>query len=1286
MLKKRFLVYGLMAVFAFSSLQGVALAQVSTSRISGTVLDAQGAAVSNADVVVKNDQTGAEFKTKTSEDGTFVVPALPVSNFTVTASASGFKQTAVTNVKTIAGETVNVEVRLEAGAPSEIITVASGAEVLQKETTAVGSTITGRQITDLPFTSRDALDLVMNLPGTTTPGRPRSSSVNGLPQGSLNITLDGVNVQDNLIRSGDGFFTFIRPRIDAIEEVNVTTANPGSESAGEGAVQVKFVTKGGTNEYHGGAWWQNRQPNLNANYYFNNLAGLPRDPIRLDQYGFKIGGPVTPWLKDKVFFFFAYDRFRLPESLSRQRVILSPDAEAGIYRYRRTDGSVQAVNLLQLAASRGFTGTRDPIIGGTIDDIRASTASGTVAANPTDLNRQQFSFVNIGGQDRYFPTLRLDWNATSKHHVETIWNYQDFNNGVDFLNGNDPAFPEPVGRIAGGQNSNRWSLVTALRSQLSSSVVNEARFGLVGGISVFSGEINPGVYAPFGGVALGFNNAGLTDPWPNPFGRAGSWRNTPVKQFSDNLSWNRGTHSLNFGGNYTYITSWQNGPNGVPIVNFGVLADDPASALFSTANFPGATPAILNDAAAIYALLTGRVTSIAGLGASLEESTRQYSLEGNLTTRDRSREFGVYMQDFWKARPNLTINYGLRYEYQYPLEHRNGVYTRPGFAALFGESGPGNLFNPGVQRGSPSPTPFVQVTGDTELYSPDKNNLAPSIGFAWTPEIKGGLFGRLLGEGKTVLRGGYSISYNRESISFLSQLIGANPGPIIALGATAGSSFEPGSLLFRQGLPAIQVPSAPTYPVAFNPAAGDAIVDFDPNIKVPYVQSWSFGIQRELSRDTVFEARYVGNHALGIWRRYSPNEVNIFENGFLQEFMNAQRNLQIARTANPASNNFNNTGLAGQVSLPIMLASFGSATSANFSSATLANLLVQGQAGNFANVLARSTAFQARRVAAGLPANLFVAFPGAINGVAVNNNILVTNGGSSTYNGLQLELRRRLTNGLLVQGSYTFSKSLTDQFFALSNQNGNNQPRTLRDLAQDKGISPFDIRHSFKVNYIYELPIGPGRAFDYNGPARNIVSRIIGGWETHGIVRWQSGRPFLLTSGRATVNQFESGVVLVGMDAKELQDAVGIIKPPDAGVSAAGAGLGFVYFLPDDIRENTLKAFGLIPGTPTGRYIAPPTTPGQFGGRIFLRQPSFFRADLSAVKRLQIRESMNLELRAEFLNAFNNINFFVGSPATVSVNHAVNAAFGTTNQAYRDLSTTNDPGGRLLQLVARFNF
>jgi hypothetical protein len=645
------------------------------------------------------------------------------------------------------------------------------------------------------------------------------------------------------------------------------------------------------------------------------------------------------------------------------------------------------------------------------------------------------------------------------------------------------------------------------------------------------------------------------------------------------------------------------------------------------------------------------------------------------------------MQDTYKFRPNLTVNYGLRYEYAVPFEHLNELYSFAPFSALFGASGEGNLFKPGVSISGTPTAPFSLLTKGSKAYNTDTNNLGPSLGLAWTPQVKGGILGKILGEDKTVIRAGYSIAYNRESLSFLTQLPGGNPGATANLALNLGGTSAAGTVNFRNGLPAVTLPPTPTYPLAFR--AADQLAAFDPDIKIPYTQSYTFGIQRELDKNTVFEARYVGNHAIGIWRRFTPNEVNIFENNFLQEFRNAQNNLAIARAANPASNNFGNQGLAGQVALPILTASFGSATSTQFSSATNANLVAQGQAGNLANIIARSTTFQANRVAAGLASNLFVVFPQAVNGTNVGNTIAVVNGGSSTYQGLQLELRRRLSSGLLVQASYAFSKALTNDFFALSSQNGADQPRTLRDPSQDRGISPYDTRHSFKMNYVYELPFGQGRRFAYTGKGAGVINQIIGGWGTNGIIRWTSGRPILLTSGRATFNQFESGVVLVGMDATELQKAIKIRKDP------LDSTKGTVAYLPQDIIDNTLKAFGInctVPAGktdcgPTGRYIAPPTTPGQLGARVFFRSPSFFRADLAAVKKFQFRESMNLELRMEFLDAFNNVNFFVGDPNGVTATVGANAAtFGRTSFAYRDLSTTSDPGGRLIQMVARFNF
>src|SRR6201991_2173456 len=317
----------------------------STGSIAGTVLDPKGAVVPGATVVIKSAATGQENTTQTSSEGAFNVPAMAAGIYTATITAGGFKQAVVTDIKVDVGKPSSINIELEIGSANETVTVVGGGELLQTQSATVGTTLTGRQITDLPTASRDALDLVLALPGTTTVGRPRQSSVNGLPKGALNISMDGINVQDNLLKSNDGFFTYVRPRTDAVSEVTVSTTTPGSESSSEGAVQIKFVTQGGSNEYHGGVYWYHRNPALNANYWFNNrdLAPdpvthkAPQSRILLNQPGGKVGGPIRiPGLfngKDKAFFFVNYEEYRLPEKTSRTKNILSADAQNGVYRF-----------------------------------------------------------------------------------------------------------------------------------------------------------------------------------------------------------------------------------------------------------------------------------------------------------------------------------------------------------------------------------------------------------------------------------------------------------------------------------------------------------------------------------------------------------------------------------------------------------------------------------------------------------------------------------------------------------------------------------------------------------------------------------------------------------------------------------------------------------------------------------------------------------------------------------------------------------------------------------------
>jgi hypothetical protein len=1282
----------------------VAHGQVSsTAPLSGSVVDPVGAVIPDATVEIKNNATNAVFKTTTARNGTFTVPALATGTYTVTVTASGFKQAVLQGVKLDAATPASVHVTLEVGAPTEVILVQGGGEVLQTQSATISTTITGREITELPFTSRDGLDLVLFLPGTTTPGRPRTSTINGLPKSALNITMDGLNVQDNNSKATDGFFTFIRPRIDAVEEVTVSTTTPGADSSAEGAVQVKFVTRRGDNEIRGSVFEYHRNPSLNANYWFNNrdlppdprTGKAPRDRVLLNQFGFRVGGPIMlPKLfdgRDRAFFFVNYEQFRLPDQVTRNRTVLSPQAQQGIFRYRFLENNVwtyRQVNLLELAGGGGQVSTIDPTIGKLLADIRqATTKAGRVEVieDPNlsnDPNLQRYTFTNSSFSDRHFPTIRFDFNLTSKHQLESIYNYQEFDATSDFLNGVDPAFPDFPNR--GSQISNRFSYVIALRSTLTSALVNEARFGLRGGTSVFRPELGPGQFtgslANQAGFNLGINAAGIT----NATVTTGSTHsNGPVRQFTDTVNWQRGSHNVSFGGSFTQVNEWSDSLTHVPTVTFGVDTSDPADSLFSAANrarnFPGASAADVTRARNMYAVLTGRVISVAA-NAWLNDG--QYVYQGHNVARQQQREMGFFVQDAWRMKPNFTLNYGLRWEIMLPFRALNNRYTQTTVDGLFGVSGRNGLFRPGVLEGQP--TQFVPFEKGATVPNTDWNNFGPSLGFAWSPKSESGWLSRLFGSsGRSVLRAGFSIAFNRENSDGLGEVLGDNPGAFV----TATRSIALGNLVTntgtdrlpvllrerdRLGPPPLPSPSFPLMGAVTNEANA-----FDPNLKMPYVMSWTLGLQREITKNMVVEVRYVGNRGLQSFGTRNFNETNIVENGLLDEFKLAMANLR-ANIAAGRGNTFRYFGPGtGTFPLPITLAYFSGLTAAQandqarytsslFSSSTFVNpLAFQSPAPfTYAANLHSDPGRRANALRAGLPPNFFIVNPDKRGGA----NLRV-NAGHTYYDAGVVELRRRMSQGLLMQGSYSFARG-----FSLASP-GLRAPRY-------KTANSLAITHALKADWIYELPVGRGQML-FNGVS-GVLDKLVSGWAWHGTARIQTGPPLDLTNVR-----------LIGMTRKDLQKALKIRKEGS-----------FVYYLPQDIIDNTIRAFNADAtnittgyssrGVPTGRYIAPANNAdcievydGQCGNpALQLYGPSFTRFDLSVVKRTRISERADFEFRVEFLNAFNNINFSVGNPANDATNIGGFAgdAFGRVTNAYRDLSTTNDPGGRLIQFVARINF
>ena len=1147
-------VFALMAMaLILSALMGVQ-AQTAGS-ISGSVTDPNGAMIPGATVKVKGD-AGQEFTVTTADNGTFKIPAVQNGLYTVTVTANGFKTTTITNVKVNVNTPTAVDAKLELGNVGETVEISSGGEVLQTETATIGTTITGRQILETPIASRDALDLIGLLPGTATVGRPRQASINGLPKGSLNITLDGVDVQDNLLRSSDGYFTYVRPRVDAIEEVTVSTAVPGAEASGDGAVQLSFRTKRGGNDYHGGVFFQHRDESLNANYWYLNRDGARdteghafRQKIRLNQFGGHASGPIPypafgdsggPWFKsgrDTAFFFVNYEEYRLPNSQARTRVILSPTAQAGTYSYI-SGGTTRTADLYAIALANSQLATPDPTVGSLLTQIRSAVGTtGSVSPITGSPNLQNFNFSPVGNDQRKFLTTRFDVNITKNHSVEFIMNRDDFVPSKDFLNSQDERFP---GMPFYTQGSKRDAYSLGVRSTLSKRLINYGRYTISTGQSFFSQGISKADYGYQGGYDLLISAAGATTATAR---NSYSDRNSPTYAFDDSLTWLAGSHSITFGGQYKRIKLIQNAIGRiVPSITFGLDStsgspDQTAFNMFNGTSLPGSTSAQQTEARNLYAVLVGRLLGYSTTAYLTSDGTYK---ENTLQSQNaRQDTYGLFAQDSWKVRSNLTVNFGLRWQPQGAYTILTDNYARlSSFADVYGLSGLGNLFKPGTLTGV-VPTVVGMKAGE-KAYPDDKKNFAPTVGVVWSPEFSGGFLKSVFGgPGKSVFRGGYSVSFVREGTALIGSLLGANPGGNLSASRNLSlGNFTAGTNLRDAGNPNLiagSFPASPAYPFAV--PTGSSSNAFDPSLKTGSVNSFSFGYQRELDRNTVVEVRYVGNRGHDLFRQHNINELNTIENGFAAEYKLAQDNLY-ANIAAGRGQTFAYFGPNTNTSqLPLMLKYFNTAATfdptnpARYNSTLFVNstLITQlsrvapnllGFAGNVENSAAR----RANALANNLPSNFFYVNPTSNVGGA----FVLDNSADSSYDSGVVELRRRLSQGLRVQASYVWSKAMSNSFQSNSDNFANFSHRP-EGLALAQNVAVFDIRHQFKFDATYDLPFGRGRKL--MSDANRIVDALLGGWTLAPTLRWQSGTPFSF-----------GNVTLVGMTKKDLQKEIGVYK------------------------------------------------------------------------------------------------------------------------------------------------
>jgi hypothetical protein len=1224
-----------------SAVTAPAWGQETRGRINVTVLDPQNAVVPGATLELVDLATNETRSAATQTAGTYSFVNLPPGKYKLTVAKQGFRNTVYDEVTVSATKATDIETTLLIGSPTETVTVQAVVPVVQSTTVAIATTIDMKQIQDLPLQGRDISQLSRIVPGYT-------GTWNGLPTNAQGNNVDGVISSTSRMKFSGNSTPSVNVRLENIEEMTVQTDQLDmNQGFGMAVMQSSFTTRRGSNMFHGQVFEDHRNDNLNANTWYNNARGVGCTPwpncrkaeYKLNDFGGNIGGPV---FKDKLFFFFSLSTARQPGGTTRSSSFLTASAQQGNFTYTGTDGLSHTVNVYSIAKAYDPTlqGTMNSVVSTQMTRINNAVGQGSITTT-TDPNINSVSWLSPNPSITWYPTFRVDYTPTATWRVNLAVNQTK----VTAPHSASPVLPgDEFLAIAGGTKSNRISSSFGVDWTATNTLVNAFRFGY----------LYPPSWNPWG--------EGDWNDWPNhpevvsfPLGVSPMTWNYPISNFypvftiADTVNWQKGPHALNFGFSmYREQDHYWNGPEPTRIT-VSMDAGDPAyNALTNAGSYqplPFANTTQQGTARSLYALLTGRISYITGM-YPYKKSTGGYGTTplGHFDLNEVAKAGGFFIQDAWRFRPNLTVNMGFRWDFTAASYDLQGAYHNADLSSIWGPSGVGNLFKPGTLTGNQNPTLAVNPSP----YNPWYVTPQPSLGIAWAPKFGEGFLKKILGEGNTVIRTSFSLRnftvpyqyfWNNATNygGFYYQFYTAT-----ARISTADGSFAPGSLFLGQPYPKFALnpakyeTSVPASRFTFNNNQyTNGINGMDYDLSQPYTMSWTLNIQQKLGQSRALEIRYNGNRTIHQWLSLNLNEVNVFENGFLQEFKNAQNNLKI----NGGSSFANLNPAGGTVALPIMTAAFtgdknGSQTNSEFRRATFitnlntgavgsmaATLTTYGAAPYFCNLVGSSfvpcASMGYTGAGAGYPINFFQVNPYA-TGIPVT---VMTDPGWSNYNALQVDFRQQYWHGMQFDVNYTWSHTLGVD--AGGNAGGNEWTGaytqvTLRNLRESYGPVQ-DMRHVVNIAGTVDLPFGYGRMFlNQKGP----IDKVIGGWTVGTIIVARSGSPSRITGGYYTFNNLaDGGVVLNGVTRQDLQNAVGAYK----------TSANYVQMIDPKFRTVGVGA--------NTAYITANTTPGMYVGPFYIYGPGSIDCDMSLSKEVRIMERARVQFQAQFLNAFNHPTF-----------------------------------------------
>jgi hypothetical protein len=1264
-----------------------------TGAILGTLTDSTGAVVAGAGVELMNTDTGLKNPGVSSNAGTYAFANVAPGKYSITVKAPGFRTTVTNDVVVQVNSSTTVNFAMQVGEVSSTVEVSGTAASvdLQRADSTVGDTISTEPLLRLPTRLRQAQELLLLQPGTTPQtGSDNGGSIAGALNDQTTFTLDGIDISDNntnsTINSDQGARPTLLVSVEATDEFRVATANANATFTRASGGQVSMMQRTGTNEFHGALFWYTQNSDLNANTWDNNRLSLVKPHVEDNRGGFRVGGPI---IKNKTFFFAEYEARRYPETFQVNYVVPTATLKQGILRFKDAAGNIDSYNLATSNAC-GPSGNAacDPRGLGISPTMSAMMALDPPGNNPNvsgadGLNTTGFTANAQSPLTDDFSTFRLDHNITDKLHFNGSFSFsRDLSYDaaplvVDIRNPNS---------VLNQDFTPAWTSATifGLTYVVSPHIVNTLRLGDVnnrnGGLrpqlSSIASELNlPGTNTPAGYAAV----------TPNIFAPPISMSNSVRTQFNrdineqlvDDVSWTKGTHLIQFGGNFQRLPTFHlhSGKVGGAVNSLNATTTADSSFL----SIPAADRPPTCAGAVTTACLPSSQTSTwdslysSVLGLMNDDNTllvRNSQLQAQpfgtfIDMNALSYYASWYGQDTWRIRPTVTLTFGLSYSFQTPQNFGNREETMlvntstnqpidglQYLQAKLSAAEQGQIYNP--------PIGFEPVTQlhRSGPYNTDFGDVAPRVALAWSPNQTHGFLGKLLGSNKTVFRGGFGIFYNRLSGEDSVVSAGLNAGfsstittglqPCNATGAggvgcSPGATSNPALSDFRIGVDGvIPVPTyAPTITVPYIPAGSYSELyapGIDPNITNSRIYTVDFTIQRNLGRNIFLEAAWTGRYGRGLYGyaqlNASPYMFKDATSGetFAQAY-DAVSNALRAGQAVPVQPWFENQ-------LPGLGTKNGFASSTAFLASKDASYFNLGSTSSlFDSTSASTPGINMLRQQLGLQ---------QYDETQVNELAQVMNLGWSNYNAMVLTLKHTGTN-FTFDVNYTLSKSLdTDQGV----QNDSTTLGNPLEPGVDYGPSKFDHRQIFNGLFVYNLP----KRYQSLPSALNYV---VGGWYVSGIITALSGSPLYVT---------ESSLVWGGGQRSLLTiPAVPLVSP-----SSLNPGLHGNITASGSVGTNGNPATG---GSGQNLFANPQQAYSDFGyvqlsqnvdgyGHPLYGLP-FWNVDTSVGKRFPIKEHVTFSTSFDFYNLFNHPNFSNPSlPLTGSL-----ANFGV-------ISSTVVPGNR----------